>query len=98
MNKQELRQIIKEEISNVLNKNEAENKTLSPNMQKRFNMIVSKLKKAKSEKDLSWIMSDIVLLNNNKVEKIFIDKLIDMDLAVKNNDGSYSLYYNDNES
>ena len=51
-----------------LNENEP---YLSPDMQKQFNMIVSRLKKVKSEKDLNFIYTDIVLLPK-KLTKIFL--------------------------
>ena len=74
-----------------LNENEA---YLSPDMQKQFNMIVSRLKKVKSKEDLNFIYTDIVLLPK-KLTKIFFDKLIDMGLAEKVEDGKVALYYDD---
>ena len=68
--------------------------SLSPNMQKQFDMIVSALKKAKSEKDLSQVHTKLMLLPK-KLTKIFIDKLIDMGLADREEDGKYSLSYDD---
>ena len=68
--------------------------SLSPNMQKQFDMIVSALKKAKSEKDLSQVHTKLMLLPK-KLTKIFIDKLIDMGLADREEDGKYSLSYDE---
>ena len=68
--------------------------SLSPNMQKQFDMIVSALKKAKSEKDISQVHTKLMLLPK-KLTKIFIDKLIDMGLADREEDGKYSLSYDD---
>jgi hypothetical protein len=83
----DLRKFLKEQEIN-------ENNNLNTNYQKRFNMIVSKLKNAKSEKDLDIIHTDIVLLPK-KVTNIFINKLIDMGLANREEDGKYSLSYDD---
>ena len=73
---------------------ENEDNALSPKMQKQFNMIVSALKKAKSEKDIARIHTDIMLLPK-KLTKIFINKLVNMGLADKEGDGQYSLSYDD---
>jgi hypothetical protein len=59
---------------------------LSPNMQKQFNMIVSALKKAKTEEEVDKIYYKIVMLPN-KVSKIFFDKLVDMGLAEYEGEG-----------
>ena len=91
MKKSELKQIIKEEISKVLK--EDQNNTLNPNMQKRFNMIVNDLKKAKSVKDTNKVAQSIMLLPK-KVSTIVVDKLIDMGLASKEENG-FGLYYDD---
>ena len=74
-----------------LNEDEA---YLSPSMQKQFNMIVSALKKAKSEEDIDRVHSDIILLPK-KLTKIFIDKLVNMGLADREGEGKYSLSYDD---
>ena len=60
--------------------------TLSPNMQKQFDMIVSALKKAKTEEEVDKIYYKIVMLPN-KVSKIFFDKLVDMGLAEYEGEG-----------
>lgn len=73
---------------------ENENIHLNPNMQKQFNMIVSALKRAKSEKDIDQVHTDLILLPK-KLTKIFIDKLVDMGLANKEEEGKYSLNYDD---
>jgi hypothetical protein len=73
---------------------ENEDNVLSPKMQKQFNMIVSALKKAKSEKDIKRVHTDIMLLPK-KLTKIFINKLVNMGLADKEGDGQYSLSYDD---
>ena len=70
------------------------NNTLNQNMQKQFNMIVSSLKRAKSEKDIDQVHTDLILLPK-KLTKIFIDKLVDMGLANKEEEGKYSLNYDD---
>jgi hypothetical protein len=72
--------------------NEDENNTLSPNMQKQFNMIVSALKRAKSQEDIDQVHSNLMLLPK-KLTKIFIDKLVNMGLANKEGEGKYSLDY-----
>ncbi len=69
-------------------------KDLSQELQKQFNMIVNRLKKTKSEEDLNFIYTDIVLLPK-KLTKIFFDKLIGMGLAEKVEDGKVALYYDD---
>jgi hypothetical protein len=74
--------------------NENEDNALSPKMQKQFNMIVSALKKAKSEKDIARIHTNLMLLPK-KLTKLFIDKLVNMGLADKEGDGQYSLSYDD---
>lgn len=74
-----------------LNENEA---YLSPDMQKQFNMIVSALKRAKSDEDIDRVHSDIILLPK-KLTKIFIDKLVNMGLADRVGEGKYSLSYDD---
>ena len=63
-------------------------------MQKQFNMIVNALKRAKSEKDIDQVHTDLILLPK-KLTKIFIDKLVDMGLANKEEEGKYSLNYDD---
>jgi peptide subunit release factor 1 (eRF1) len=73
---------------------ENENNTLNPNIQKQFNMIVSTLKKAKSQKDIDQVHTDIMLLPK-KLIKIFIDKLVNMGLANREEEGKYSLSYED---
>jgi len=72
------------------------NNTLSSNMQKQFNMIVSALKRAKSEKDIDQVHTDLILLPK-KLTKMFIDKLANMGLANKEGEGKYSLSYNSEE-
>jgi len=74
-----------------LNEDEA---YLSPNMQKQFNMIVSALKKAKSQEDIDQVHSNLMLLPK-KLTKIFIDKLVNMGLANREGEGKYSLDYDD---
>ena len=73
-----------------INENEAlkgfTQNTLSPNMQKQFNMIVSALKKAKTEEEVDKIYYKIVMLPN-KVSKIFFVKLVDMGLAEYEGEG-----------
>jgi hypothetical protein len=86
--------LVENKITNQSRLNENEHKTLSPNMQKQFNMIVSALKKAKTEKEVDNTYYKIVMLPN-KVSKIFFDKLVDMGLAEKTEDGKVALYYND---
>ena len=76
------------------NLNEVENNTLSPNMQKQFNMIVSALKRAKSQEDIDQVHSNLMLLPK-KLTKIFIDKLVNMGLANREGEGKYSLDYDD---
>ena len=73
---------------------ENEDNALSPKMQKQFNMIVSALKKAKSEKDIDQVHTDLMLLPK-KLTKIFINKLVNMGLAEKEGDEQYSLSYDD---
>ena len=68
--------------------------TLSPKIQKQFNMIVSAIKKAKSEEDINNIHTDIILLPK-KLTKLFIDKLVNMGLADREGNEQYSLSYND---
>jgi hypothetical protein len=55
-------------------------------MQKQFDMIVSALKKAKTEEEVDKIYYKIVMLPN-KVSKIFFDKLVDMGLAEYEGEG-----------
>ena len=74
--------------------NENEDNALSPKMQKQFNMIVSAIKNAKSEKDIDRIHTNLMLLPK-KLTKIFINKLVNMGLADKEGDGQYSLSYDD---
>ena len=74
-----------------LNEDEA---YLNPNMQKQFNMIVSALKKAKSQEDIDQVHSNLMLLPK-KLTKIFIDKLVNMGLANREGEGKYSLDYDD---
>lgn len=74
-----------------LNEDEA---YLSPSMQKQFNMIVSALKKAKSQEDIDQVHSNLMLLPK-KLTKIFIDKLVNMGLANREGEGKYSLDYDD---
>jgi len=74
--------------------NEVENNALSPNMQKQFNMIVSALKRAKSQEDIDQVHSNLMLLPK-KLTKIFIDKLVNMGLANREGEGKYSLDYDD---
>ena len=74
-----------------LNEDEA---YLSPSMQKQFNMIVSTLKKAKSQEDIDQVHSNLMLLPK-KLTKIFIDKLVNMGLANREGEGKYSLDYDD---
>ena len=74
-----------------LNEDEA---YLSPDMQKQFNMIVSALKRAKSDEDLSQVHTSLMILPK-KLTKIFIDKLVNMGLADREGDGKFSLYYDD---
>ena len=92
MKTQELRQIIREEIKKVVDENE--NTMLSPQIQKQFNMIVTRLRKAKSQEDIGKVHTDIMLLPK-KLTKIFIDKLISMGLAKREGEGEYSLSYDD---
>jgi hypothetical protein len=61
-------------------------------MQKQFNMIVSALKRAKSQEDIDQVHSNLMLLPK-KLTKIFIDKLVNMGLANKEGEGKYSLDY-----
>jgi len=74
--------------------NENEDNALSPKMQKQFNMIVSAIKNAKSEKDIDRIHTNLMLLPK-KLTKIFINKLVNMGLAEKEGDEQYSLSYDD---
>ena len=74
----------------ILNENEtlrgfAQN-PLSPKMQRQFDMVVSALKKAKTEEEVDKIYYKIVMLPN-KVSKIFFDKLVDMGLAEYEGEG-----------
>jgi len=97
MSDKELEDAMREEMSfyyfsnpDEINENEtlkglAQN-TLSPNMQKQFDMIVSALKKAKTEEEVDKIYYKIVMLPN-KVSKIFFDKLVDMGLAEYEGEG-----------
>ena len=97
MSDEELEKAMREEMSfyyfsnpDEINENEtlkglAQN-TLSPNMQKQFDMIVSALKKAKTEEEVDKIYYKIVMLPN-KVSKIFFDKLVDMGLAEYEGEG-----------
>ena len=97
MSDKELEDAMREEMSfyyfsnpDEINENEtlkgfAQN-TLSPNMQKQFDMVVSALKKAKSEEEVDKIYYKIVMLPN-KVSKIFFDKLVDMGLAEYEGEG-----------
>jgi hypothetical protein len=71
---------------------ENENNTLNPNMQKQFNMIVSALKRAKSEKDIDQVYTNLILLPK-KLTKIFVEKLVNMGLANKEEEGKFSLSY-----
>ena len=66
---------------------------LSPKMEKRYNMIVSNLRKAKSEEDTDRIYSNIVLLPK-KVYDIVFNRLISIGLAEKSDDGM-CLFYDD---
>jgi hypothetical protein len=97
MSDKQLEKAMREEMSfyyfsnpDEINENEtlkgfAQN-TLSPNMQKQFDMIVSALKKAKTEEEVDKIYYKIVMLPN-KVSKIFFDKLVDMGLAEYEGEG-----------
>lgn len=61
----------------ITESNDIETPSLNPNMQKRFDMVVNALKKSKSEEDVSWVYTDLMLLPK-KLRKIFIDKLVSM--------------------
>ena len=65
---------------------------LSPKMEKRYNMIVSNLRKAKSEKDIDRIYSNHIVLLPKKVKNIICDRLINIGLAEKSDDNIYLLY------
>jgi len=65
---------------------------LSPKMEKRYNMIVSNLRKAKSEKDTDRIYSNHIVLLPKKVKNIICDRLINIGLAEKSDDNIYLLY------
>jgi len=62
-------------------------------MEKQYNMIVSNLRKAKSEGDTDRIYSNIVLLPK-KVYDIVFNRLISIGLAEKSDDGM-CLFYDD---
>ena len=65
---------------------------LSPKMEKRYNMIVSNLRKAKSEEDTDRIYSNHIVLRPKKVKNIIYDRLINIGLAEKSDDNIYLLY------
>ena len=81
------------ETDDYMQESKEEKSPLSPKIEKEFNMIINKLKKAKSEKDLDLVYTDIVLLPNKKLIKILVKKLIDMGLANDEGNDKFSLYY-----